>query len=77
MKDIIITKEAKSSLEMIKDKTNIGIIYGHYNLVEDKWYIGQTIHWDNPYKRWGNDGKKYLNNTNSKFSDAIRNFRME
>ena len=34
-------------------------VYAHINKINGKIYIGQTIHGDNPVKRWGYNGAHY------------------
>ena len=45
-------------------------VYAHINKINGKIYIGQTIHGDNPIKRWGCNGAHYK--TQSYFYDAIQ-----
>lgn len=47
---------------MIKDNTNSYCVYMHKNKINNKVYIGQTIHGDNPNVRWKN-GYGYQPNT--------------
>lgn len=56
-------------------KNNFITIYGYRNILNEKWYIGQTNY--SVKKRSGNDGKRYLeknkngNFIHSKFAPAI------
>lgn len=77
MKIFNITESAKTDFSELIDIDNIGIIYEHVNIINNKRYIGQTIFWNDPYKRWGNDGSNYLRKTSdrsTKFSSAIIEF---
>lgn len=44
-------------------------VYIHTNKINGKMYVGQTVHGDNPNKRWGRDGTGYKNST--RFWSAI------
>lgn len=70
-----IVLDELESLRQEIDDASIGIIYGHYNPVENKWYIGQTIHWKNPGNRWGASGSKYISEARKdrKFAVALKN----
>lgn len=46
-------------------------VYIHTNKINGKMYVGQTIHGDNPKRRWDN-GNGYL--TNQYFSRAIKKY---
>lgn len=45
-------------------------VYAHINKINGKIYIGQTIHGDNPVKRWGHNGVYYK--TQPYFYNAIQ-----
>ena len=47
----------------------IGYVYVHINKINGKTYIGQTI--QKPEKRWGINGKRYLEGSQVKFARAI------
>ena len=56
---------------MINDKgEEVGIIYGWYCTVTDKWYIGQTIDPEGRFKR--HIYKAINKKDNSKFHRALR-----
>lgn len=57
---IIITNYARAQYRKLKnaDPQKIYAIYGHvYN---SKWYIGQTVDYENLNKRFGTNGNRYL-----------------
>ena len=52
----------------------VGIIYGWYCIVTDKWYIGQTI---NPKMRFYRHIKSLVHKDNSFFHRALRKYGLE
>ena len=60
---------------MLNDKgEEVGIIYGWYCTVTDKWYIGQTIKEE---KRFKDHIRLSLNNDNTHFHRALRKYGLE
>ena len=60
---------------MLNDKgEEVGIIYGWYCTVTDKWYIGQTI---DPEGRFNCHIRLSLNNDNTHFHRALRKYGLE
>lgn len=47
-------------------------IYGHKCTITNKWYIGQTA--QTPSKRFGSNGRNYINNNQPKFENAIKKY---
>lgn len=64
---IIVTENAKISLENLNNSNYICTIYGHLCVKTNKWYIGYT-HYESPEKRWGSNGIGYLEKRNGKFT---------
>ena len=61
---------------MVNEKgEEVGIIYGWYCTITDKWYIGQTIDEEGRFKRHIDDGINKRDNTH--FHRALRKYGLD